>query len=204
MGTRELLSEMGRRGGSAPKHKWTDEERQIVRRDFAHTHASRRAIAARLGVTEFAVAGQVSRMGIAKRIDRHPWSEAEDDRLRGLIHRYSVRTIARRMGRSINSVTVRSKRLGFHRRFRDGWYTKKEVCELLGVDHHWVQRRIDSGALIASWHNGHKPSQKGMAMWHISENDLKAFIRRYPQDLTARNVDLILIVDILVGLDNGR
>ena len=197
------LSVAGKKGGAAPNHKWTDEERLIVRRDYAQTHASRRAIASKLGVTECAVAGQIALMGIAKRTDRHPWTAKEDGRLRNLIHQYAAITVARMMHRSHNSVVVKAKRLGIHLRFRDGWYTKIEVCEILGVDHKWVQHRIDSGALKATWHNGRKPSQKGMAMWHIDENDLKAFIRRYPQDLNGRNVDLMMIVDILAGVENG-
>jgi hypothetical protein len=182
------------------KHHWTDEEREIVRRDYQHTHASRREIARRLGVTEFAVAGQIATMGIAKRSDRRPWSPEEDERLRELIYQYAPHTVARRMGRSLNSVVVRSKRLGCSRRIRDGWFTKKEVCEILGVDHKWVQKRIDAGQLKASWHNGSKPTNSGSACWHILEKDLKEFIRRYPQDLTARNLDLIMVVDMLAGV----
>lgn len=183
-------------------HHWTDEDREIVRRDYRHTHASRREIARRLGVTEFAVAGQIATMGIAKRSDRRPWSADEDGKLWELITQYAPQTVARRMGRSVNSVVVRSKRLGISRRVRDGWFTKKEVCQILGVDHKWVQKRIDGVQLKASWHNGTKPTNGGSACWHILEKDLKEFIRRYPQDLTARNVDLIMVVDILTGVVN--
>lgn len=181
-------------------HKWTDEEREIIRRDYAHTHASRQAIAARLGVGEYGVAGQIAKMGIAKRTDRHPWTPEEDERLKGLIPRYATSHIAKMLHRSINSVVVRSQRLRLHRRNHDGWYTKKEVCEILGVDHHWLQRRIDSGALKATYHNGHRPTQFGLAMWHIDEKDLKAFIRQYPDEINGRNVDMLQIVDLLAGV----
>jgi hypothetical protein len=181
-------------------HKWTDEEREIVRRDYKGTHASNREIARMLGVTEYQVRGQASRMGLGKRTDRRPWDPDQDERLRALIPCYSVNYIANLMHRSVNSVVVRSKRLGLHRRNHDGWYTKLEVCEILGVDHHWVQRRIDSGALKATYHNGRRPSQRGMAMWHISEHALRSFIRRYPEELNGRNVDLIQIVEILGGI----
>ena len=39
-------------------HKWTDDERDIIRRDYKHTHKSRQELAARLGVTEYGVAGK--------------------------------------------------------------------------------------------------------------------------------------------------
>jgi len=194
------LSAAGKRGGSAPRHNWTDEEREIVRRDYRHTHACRREIASKLGVTENAVAGQIARMGIGKRSDRRYWIDREDEILIRDATRYSPRQIARRLHRSINSVVVRMKRLKLSRRVRDGWYTKRDACEILGVDHKRVQRWIDNGMLKAHYHNGSKPQQNGSACWHIWESDLARFIRHYPQDLNGRNVDLIQVVDILVGL----
>ena len=183
-------------------HRWTDEERNIIRRDYKHTHESRRELAYRLGVTEFGVAGQVSNMGIAKRDDRWRWTPAEEERLKELIYQYCPRRIARMMKRSINSVVIKSKRLNTSRRIRDGWFIKAEVCAILGVDHKWVQRRIDCGALIASYHFEHRPSQKGSSAWHIEAKDLKAFIRRFPDELTSRNVDIPMIVELLVGIKN--
>jgi len=193
------LAEYGRRGGTAPKHKWTDEEREFVRLEYTHTHASRRAIAARLGVTEFAVAGQIACMGIAKRSDRRPWKATEEQRLGELIGRYGPRKIAKLMHRSLNSVVVRSKCLGYSRRTRDGWFTKSEVCEILGVDHKWVQRRIDSAEITARYHHGHRPQQHGSGCWEIAAAALRSFIIAHSHELTARNVDLVSIVWLLTG-----
>jgi DNA-binding CsgD family transcriptional regulator len=196
----ELLSKWGTKAGSAHKHRWTDEEREIVRRDYTGTHQSKRDIAARLGVTQNAVAGQIMNMGLGNRSDRDrckPWSEKEDEQLRELLGKYAPRTVAEKMVRSLNSVVMRGKRLGISRRCRDGWYTKKECCEILGMDHKWVQRRIDDGALKATWHYGTKPNKNGLQAWHIEEADLIAFIKKYPQDLNGRNVDLIQIVGLL-------
>lgn len=191
-------------------HNWTEEERDIIRREYAHTAASARRIAEKLSlfsgtrVTEFAVKGQIAKMGIAKRNDRHPWTEKEKEKLTTLIPRYSPLTIARKMHRSVNSITVMSKRLGLSRRVRDGWFTKKEVCEILGVDHKRVQRRIDSGALRATPHYDTIPQKLGGSAWHIDEKDLRRYIRQYPEELTARNCDIMLIVDILAEVINGQ
>lgn len=181
-------------------HKWTEEDREVVRRDYQHTMASAGEIATRLGVTFSAVRGQIASMGIAKRSDHQHWTPKEKERLRELIGEYCVRRIARILHRSINSVVVMAKRLGCSRRARDGWFTKMEVCEILGMGHRWVQRRIDSGALKATYHHESRPSQQGSVSWHIEEKDLKEFIRKYPQELNGRNIDLVMIVDILVGL----
>ncbi len=192
------------------RHRWTQEERDIVRRNYRHTQASRRELAYRLSevagerITEFAVAGQVSIMGLAKRDDRHRWTPDEEERLVDLIARYNPRRIAIMMHRSINSVVVKAQRLHASRRVRDGWFTKAEVAEILGTDHKWVQRRIDNGAIIASYHHDRKPSQNGSGSWHIEASALKSYIRRYPDELTSRNVNLPLIVELLVGIKNGN
>ena len=197
------LVDAGIKGGSAPKHHWTEEERNIVRREYAHSRESAKRIAEYLGVTEFAVKGQVSAMGLGNHDNRHPWTPKEEEKLKRLLRRWGPRMVAVKMHRSLNSVVIKSKRLNIKRRTRDGWFTKKDVCEILGVDHRWVQARIDSGALKAYYHYGTKPSKYGMSAWHIEEADLKEFIRRYPQELIARNLDMIMIVDILAGVVNG-
>ena len=198
------LVKAGVKGGLAPKHRWTDEEKQIVRRDYAHTRQSAIEIGRRLGVSEYAVKGQVSMMGLGNHDNRHPWSPKEDKKLRRLLRRWGPRTVAKKMHRSLNSVVLRSKRLNISRRKRDGWFTKRDVCEILGVDHKWVQARIDSGAIKAYYHYGTKPSKHGMSAWHIEEANLRDFIQRYPQELIARNLDIIMVVDILAGVLNNQ
>ena len=49
-------------------------------------------------------------------------------------------------------------------------------------------------------HHQHPVPQDPMhRTWHIDQRDLKTIIRRYPQDLDGRNVDLITIVGLLAG-----
>ncbi len=191
-------------------HRWTDEERAIIRRDYKHTTKSRIEVAENLSrvtgenINECMIAGQIAVMGIAKSDDRHPWSPEEDNTLRELIYQYCPRKVARIMHRGLNSVTVRSKRLNISRRIRDGWFTKTEVMAILGHDHHWVQRRIDSGALKATYHYDIRPSQLGGSAWHITEQDLKHFIKSYPEELVGCNIDIIMVVDLISGVNNNH
>lgn len=187
-----------------PSHKWTDEEREYVRLNYAHTHASRDAIAAHLGVSPCAVTGQVVRMGLSKQTGRRSWTVAEMELLREIGHKYCTQKIAHMMHRSINSVTVKLKRLNVQRRERHGWYTKFDVMEICGVDHRRVQQWIDAGALKASYHHGERPSAAGARMWHIDEADLVDFLTTYPEELNGRNVDLVTIVALLAGLKDNR
>ena len=191
-------------------HIWDDELRAIIRRDYKHTNESCRHLSVYLSqytgkrITECAVKGQIQIMGIGKSDDRHPWSPKEDAKLKELIPQYCLRKVAHIMHRSINSVSVRARRINASRRCRDGWFTKREVMAILGHDHKWVQRRIDSRALPATYHYETKPCQLGGTAWHIDEKDLKNFIKTYPEVLSGCNIDIIMIVDIISGVNNNN
>ena len=199
-----MLVKAGRKGGSAHKHKWADDERDIVRRDYNGHNQSAHFIADKLTymtgdkITFNAVKGQVAMMGISQ--NKSPaWTEKEIEILIEMITQYSPITIARRLHRSVNAVVLKSKGLGYSRRIRDGWFTKKDVCEILGVGHKKVQGWIDSGALEATWHSNIKPGKNGGACWHITTEALRGFIISHPIELMGRNVDLIVLVQLVSG-----
>ena len=175
-------------------YQWTDEELQIVRRDYRHTRQSTEELALRLGVTVNAVKGQVQRLGIASTRGRRRWTPEEDARLWELVPRYAMTTIAKKLGRGLNSVVVRSKRLGVTRRCRDGWYTMREVEAILAMDHRWIKARVDSGALKATRQNGRDAPGD---MWRFAERDLQKFIYLHAHELHSRNVDLDHIVHLM-------
>jgi len=197
------LVEAGIKGGSSHKHFWTDDERDIVRRDYDGHKASAERIASKLSdmagdtITFNAVKGQAAKMGILQ--NKSPdWTDLELEFLSEHIHEYSVVTIAKRLHRSVNAVKIKATRLKMGLRFRDGWYTKTEVAEIFGVDHHKVQKWIDTGALLAKWYTDRKPQQNGTAMWHISARALRDFIVNYNGELVGRNVDLFTIIHLLI------
>ena len=182
------------------RHNWTQQERDFIRLYYRGTNESRRYIANVLKVTEYAVAGQVARMGLCKRTDRTKWTPDEDEQLRTLLPKYPVSKVAKIMHRSVNAVYIRAKRLQMSCRDRDDWYTLQEVAEILGMDKRWVKKRIDIGALKAGANYEHKRTDGYTTTYRIRRGDLKNFIRRYPDELNAVNVDLIAVVDLLSGL----
>jgi len=205
MSSKELLSEYGVRGGNSHKHKWTDEERDIVRRDYDGHNRTAHLIAMKLSymtgdkITFNAVKGQAAKMGILT--DKSPdWTDREVEALQEMITQYAPAKIAKRLHRSVNAVVVKSKRLGLSRRFRDGWYTKRDVAEILGVDHKKIQKYMDSGDLKASYHTDIKPKKNNGACWHIEQDDLRRFIVSKAGDFQGRNVDLTIIVWLLAEL----
>lgn len=179
--------------------KWTEEEIEVLRRDYKGTRKSAEKIGYCLGRSGVSVKGKALALGLGKVTDYKRWTKEEEDKLAGLIGTLTTRQVARLMGRGVTSVEVRIKRLGLSRRMRDGWFTKAEVGEILGQGHKWVQKRIDGGELIASYHNGSRPKQNGGACWEIKEKDLRDFIREHSIELTGRNVDLNMIVYLFEG-----
>lgn len=182
-------------------HKWTEAEKEIVRRDYKGTNASAQKIADQLGVTFCAVKGQAQKLGVMRR-KSPPWKAKEIKILKELVHHKSVGQIAKILHRSPNAVKVKAVRLKLNLRARDGWYTKAEVCEICGEDHNKVQKWIDCGALKATWHFDTEPSKQGMSCWHIEEKDLREFIILYSGELLGRNVDIQQIVWILTGVEH--
>ena len=185
-------------------HKWTDEERDIVRLEYNGTNKKSLLIADKLSyisgdkITLYAVKGQAAKMGIMQ--DKSPdWTDKEIEILTGMITSYSPLFIARQLHRSVNAVVVKSKRLRLSRRARDGWFTKREVCEIMGVDHHKIQGYIDRGDLKATHHSEVEPQQNGSARWHIKQEDLIEFISINIGDFQGRNVDLTMIAWLLSG-----
>lgn len=182
-------------------HHWSEREDVILRRDYRHSVESLRELALRFGVTEGAVRQRLTRMGILRQAVR--WSPKEEEYLRENYGKISSRVMSERLGKSRNTVVKKAHRLGVSSRVRDGWFTKKEVAEIFGVDQGWINRRINGRGLkfeIEPYDPNRVPKQGSYAPWRISEGALCDFIRRYPEELTGLNVDFVMLVDILAGI----
>ena len=183
-----------------PRHVWTQQECDLLRLYYRGTTESRRYLAGVLKMSDSAVAGKISRMGLCKRSDRTKWSAEDDEQLKTLLPKYTVSRISKIMHRSVNAVYIRAKRLKISCRDRDDWYTLQEAAEILGMDRRWVRKRVEIGVLKASTHYEHPRSDGYTSAYRIRRGELKNFIRRYPHELNAVNIDVIAVVDLLSGL----
>lgn len=130
-----------------PKRPWTDAERETVRLEYRHNRESVARLAHKLDRTENSIKGVIQQLGITRSHGRKRWTRKDDQRLIDLAGAVSMPRIAQILGRSTNSVVVRSKRLRISLRDRTGWNTARDVARLLGVDDHWVRTRLQSGVL---------------------------------------------------------
>ena len=178
---------------------WTDAEDDLLRRSYDGTWPSIERVALAIDRTFTAVKNHAATLGLVKYKKMPDWTPEEDAQLAEWLGQHSTAWITQHMpGRTKVAVQVRARRLRLSRRARDGWYTKREACELLGVDHKWVQSAIDRGELKARPHiEGSTPGPTGYAPWHIDGPDLRRFVLGRLGDLTGRNVDLVALVELL-------
>lgn len=180
--------------------QWTSEDRGVVRERFDQTYASICRLATMFGVTPNAVSELVSRMGL-RVVRRKRWSPSEEEKLESLLSNHTIDEVVKLTRRSYNSIVVKSKRLGLGKNHRDGWYTQMEVAEILGMSDKTVNTRMQRGQIAFVPHDSSRLPRKGKsAPWHITKDSLVDYIRRYPEELQGRNVDMVLLVDILVGV----
>jgi hypothetical protein len=191
-------------------HRWTPEELDLIRVEYKGTLKSAEIIAKRISaltgdtISSQAVKKQAVNNGLTTRRCKI-WDDKELEYFIKLIGKYSMKDMLRKMKaagykRTMKSLDAKLSELNMKADDRDGWYTKVEVCEILGVGRETVQKWIDSKSLKATYHHGVEPTKDcGRAYWHIEESDLRDFIIKHSMDLTGRNVDLFQIVTILMS-----
>jgi len=182
-------------------HYWSSGEDMILRQNYKHTMESLRQLADKLGVTEDSCRQRLTRLGILRQAVR--WSESELRILENNYDKKSNKVLAKMLHKSQNSIVAKANRLRMKKRNRDGWFTKTEVANILGVDMGWITRRMKNGQCkleMTPFDNERVPSKGHYDSWRISEKALRDFIRTYPEELTGCNVDFVMLVDILAGI----
>jgi len=151
-------------------------------------------LARRLNVPRWVINRRAAALGLSRPKDR-PWSAQEEAHLEASFHRVSIKTMARKLGRSPTAVKLKAKRLGL-RKYDEG-YTASSLAEALGVDPHWVLTRIRSGKLRASHRHTERTAQQGGDSWLITDEALVDFLREHPYDIDLRKVDSLWFMDLI-------
>jgi transposase-like protein len=184
-------------------HICTEEEKEYIRCNYKGNKKSSSQIAYDLGISFNTLKWQLQKLGISYRHTRY-WTKEEKNKLIELSGKYCVWRVARILNRSLNSIHVMRKVLNITRIGRDGWYTGRDICNILGINHNVFDRWVNSKILVATKYTATTTEEnRPGAIWHISKKDLKLFIRTYPQELIGKNIDIIQIVDILSELNHN-
>ncbi len=114
---------------------------------------------------------------------RKDWTREEDDWIRENWHQRSPEEVAKHLGRSVVSVTLRKKRLNIGR-YDGPDLTIHDLESLLRLDHRYWQEFITKGWLKA-WHR--KRQGKASPITRVSVESLHAFLRDHPDAVDYRN-----------------
>jgi len=145
-------------------------------------------------VPRWTVNRRAAALGLSRPKDR-PWSAEDEAYVEASFHHTSVKTLARKLGRSPTAVQLKAKRLGL-RKYDEG-YTALSLAEALGVDPHWVLARIRSGKLRASRRHTERTAQQGGDGWLITDEAVVKFLRDHPYDIDLRKVDSLWFMDLI-------
>ena len=113
-----------------------------------------------------------------------PWTQQEDDWLRDNYHKYTIKTLVRRLQRSEVAILLRKSRLNIRR--TDGFYTARALAEIFGCDEKKVSalyhERYLKGRKAPYLQGRHHP-------WMFTELAVVRFIRATPWLLSPEKVE---------------
>jgi hypothetical protein len=183
---------------------WVESEIEIIKQEYKGkdpAHRVQKAMRERLGTMRsiFAIQHKAQELNL-QCVTRKSfpnagknWTQAEDDFLIEYRQKRSLFWLKKKLKRSMAAINWRCSVLNINCGVRDGWYTLVETAEIFGMQHELLGKLIKENKIRAMRRNG-KGEYKD---WEIKEEDIYAFITRYPQFLQNRNCDMVQLVNIL-------
>lgn len=145
------------------------------------THVSRKLdeLQRRTGWPRWAFKYEAQRLGIITADHRRQWTAGEQEYLEEALGLVSIKRIARKLGRTVQSVTSRAEKLGLSRRAKDG-YNMTDLAAVFGESTHKIRRWMDRGLL------GQVRDQDGC---RVKTDDVKRFVLLHYGEYDLRRVD---------------
>lgn len=153
---------------------WTDEELAFLRENWGKLpHAE---IARHLSRSIPSINGKAGVLGL-RRKKEPPWTEEDIRFLRENWGRLSIRQLAKKLNRTVHGILVKSRRLKLGPIHDQSCFDKREICELLGVDHRKVGRWIEAGLLKARVAKTGREWGKCRGITEVKPQELLRFLR---------------------------
>lgn len=142
-------------------------------------------------------------MGLAREMPAD-WSEAEIEYLhkahpkQGYVAlRNGLMRINGGVSRSRTAIRLKTKRIGINK--RSNGFTLRMVENLLGADHHKIERWMRMNLLTAKRKGTERTAAQGGDMWHFEADDLRNFVINNPDQIDIRRVEKHTFIDLLAG-----
>lgn len=171
----------------SPTWKPTATELEVVKRLYPAMGPT--GLAARLGVTVAQLIRRARQLGLVKPAQRR-WTAQERAELVRLSSQMSSHELAARLGRTPTALLLKRKRCQI--KCRQGWQLR-DVCALVGYDHHDVRRAIRRGRLKGV----RVHYQDGVrGWWHFTSHAVADFLLRWertdPLRVDLRSLDKLM------------
>ena len=186
-------------------HSYTEEQLALIRRYYNSGEMSHKKLAATIGTTGSALKWKAGCLGLTRSNVQHSFrrfTPAEDEILMEMAGQYNISSIAVKVKHTPQAVQDRLRylRISYNTTNRDGWYTLSDAAQIFGMSTQTVRKLIDSGEIKARTFYNDKPKTMYGEVWQISKESLRAYVRKHPHQLNGRKVDMINLVEILVGV----
>jgi len=132
------------------------------------------AVAKAMGRDVNSVSGMAGVLGIRR--DREPeYNEDEVNFLRKNWGKMTVKAIAQKLGRSVDSVEKKAKKFKLGPVYNPGYFNQSEIEKITGINHQTLKRYIEQGLIKAT----RSKTKKGRIK-QISPKELERFLRENP------------------------
>jgi len=188
------------------KYFLTDEEIRIIRDIYDGTTVKTNKIMRAFGhkYPRWYIKRKAQEMGLARCHKQPDWSEKEVEYLhkhfpsKGFVTiQNGLKRINGGVLRSITGIVLKKRRLHINKR-SDG-FTMRMVEDLLGADHHKIEKWVHFGWLK----DGHKGTERtniqGGDMHHFEAKNLKDFVINHPFEIDIRRVESFSFIQLLSG-----
>lgn len=185
-----------RHRGKPAKYIWTPERDTAIREAWlANIPKRSQLLADRWGIPKWAVTHRAIALGITRPDPRRQnWTAEEEAFLFAAAGSRHARYIARKLGRTLASVTVKMKRMQLRSRVAEG-YTMRELEQCFGVDHRVIGRWIREGKLEADT-RGYQSDRDALA---VTDAALLRFVLEHPMSFELRRVHQTWFMDLITS-----
>lgn len=177
------------------KYFWAPAEDDLLRRKYNHRREVIDEIRASLPhYPRWQILRRAAMLGLARTKEPN-WTAHDEMLLEQWMPLYSVKTIAKRLRRTLTAVALKSKRIGCRK--TAGGYTANGAARSLGCDIHKVTRWIAEGRLRARRRRTERGERQGGDCYYIDPVDLRDFIRRNPDEVSFRVASKRFLIEVL-------
>ena len=170
---------------SWPRSPWTPESEALLRRHYDGSSPAITALAEVTGFSRRQVICRARYLGLAERPHKG-WTLAEERYLNRWFGLRPDAEIARKLGRSADSVRIHANRRGLSKRGARPGLPLCAVARICGVTPTTVRHWVDRGFLQAHRFGRGATSQ---TIWGVTDGALRGFLSRHPERVLPAKMD---------------